>query len=281
MKLKKQNAELYIPKIVPTKHTLSKTTHMAIAAHHDDVEIMAYDGILKCYKKDDLWFAAVIVTDGSGCVRAGKYRDYSNQEMMQTRKKEQKKAAEIGGYNALALLDYPSSAVSTNSVVEELAKLILETKPQVLYTHNLADKHQTHIGVVVSVIKAIRTLDVKSRPKCLYGCEVWRDLDWMLDSEKMTFDVSGNKELALDLIKVFDSQIASGKQYDLATLGRRLANATYAAPRAIDKSDAVTYAMDLTPLIKDDELDVLTYVTKYIERFKEDVKDKIKKVLKK
>ena len=31
-------------------------------------------------------------------------------------------------------------------VVEEIRKMILDAQPEVLYTHNLADKH-THIGV--------------------------------------------------------------------------------------------------------------------------------------
>jgi hypothetical protein len=55
------------------------------------------------------------------------------------------------------------------------------------------------------------------------GCEVWRDLDWLLDSDKVALDSSAKPELAAALLKVFDSQISGGKRYDLATLGRRAA----------------------------------------------------------
>ncbi|MEI9866262.1 MAG: hypothetical protein WDN00_17245 [Limisphaerales bacterium] len=59
----------------------------------------------------------------------------------------------------------------------------------------------------------------------MIGCEVWRNLDWLGDNEKFLMDVSGHDKLAARLNGVFASQIAGGKRYDLATLGRRSANA--------------------------------------------------------
>jgi len=56
---------------------------------------------------------------------------------------------------------------------------------------------------------------------------VWRDLDWLVDSDKAPFDVSEHENLQAALLGVFDSQIAGGKRYDLASMGRRRANATY------------------------------------------------------
>ena len=38
MKLNKADAELFIPDGKPTEEALERTTHMAIAAHHDDIE---------------------------------------------------------------------------------------------------------------------------------------------------------------------------------------------------------------------------------------------------
>ena len=60
----------------------------------------------------------------------------------------------------------------------------------------------------------------------------------------------------LKALEVFDSQICGGKRYDLATEGRRVANATYAASHGVDTATAFSYAMDLTPLIKDKNLDI-------------------------
>lgn len=282
MKLIKDTAELFIFDNKPVEEAVKRTTHMSIAAHQDDIEIMAYDGILKCFNKPNNWFFGVVVTNGSGSARDKEYKDYTDQQMIQIRKLEQKKAAFIGEYGALALLDHSSKEVKdfkNVEIIDELLGLLNEAKPEILYTHNLADKHDTHIGVTTKVIKALRKMDKANRPKKVYGCEVWRNLDWVVDTEKVSFDVSGHPNLASSLVEVFDSQIVGGKRYDLATIGRRLANATYSESHFIDEANQVSLAMDLTPLIEDDNLDITTYVVDYIERFKKDVSDRISKML--
>jgi len=281
MKFIKPNAEFFVPDKLDLKEAMERTTHMAIGAHQDDLEIMAIDGILKCYQKNDLWFMGVVVTNGAGSARDGVFKDYTDEEMQAIRKIEQRSAASIGEFGAVIQLDYPSKEAkdpNNYNIVVELANLIELSKPEVIYTHNLADKHDTHLGVVTKTIKAIRTLKKGHRPKALYGCEVWRDLDWLNDNEKVAFDVSGNPELSLQLINIFESQIAGGKRYDLATIGRRLANATYSSSHTVDESDAIIYAMDLTPLINDDNLDILTFITDTINRFKKQVTDKLNTV---
>lgn len=282
MKLVKPTASFFIPDHKPIEEAVSRTTHMSIAAHHDDIEIMAYDGISQCLNHENKWFFGVVVTNGSGSARTGIYQHYTDQMMMDIRKEEQKKAAYLGDYGALALLDYSSNETKdphNTIIVDELSELILKAHPEVLYTHNLADKHDTHIGVATKVIKAIRQLYPHQRPHKLYGCEVWRGLDWMMDDEKIAFDASHHANLAQALVEVFDSQIAGGKRYDLATIGRRLANATYYTSHQVDQSNQLIYAMDLTPLIQDDHLNIEEYVTGYIDRFKMDVINKIKKMI--
>lgn len=279
MKLINQNAEIFILNNSEENEELNKTTHMCISAHHDDIEIMAYNGILECFHKKDKRFFGVVVTNGSGSARSGAYSHYTDDDMKKIRKLEQKKAAIIGDYVGVAFLDYPSSTVKNSEsqdVILDIKSLILTCNPEVVYTHNLADKHDTHIGVVVKTIEALREIEPEKRPKKLFGCEVWRSLDWLLDDDKVINDVSSHPNLANALVEVFDSQVAGGKRYDLAAIGRRRANATYLDSHLIDNYEQVTYAMDLTPLIKDDSLDIIEYVVSYIERFKNDVILKVK-----
>ena len=110
------------------------------------------------------------------------------------------------------------------------------------------------------MLEAIRELDPTERPSKLYGCEVWRDLDWLLDEEKVQFDVAGHENLEMALLGVFDSQDVGGKRYDLASLGRRRAHATYAESHETDITESMIFAMDLTPLIEDDDLDPRAFV---------------------
>ena len=274
MEFKMPSAQLFVPDGLGAEAALARTTHMAIGAHQDDLEIMAYDGIIKCFQQTDKWFCGVVVTNGSGSPRDDVYKNYTDEQMREVRIIEQKKAAIVGEYGSQILLDFPSKAVKDGadfSAAQDIANLLRAAKPEVVYTHNLTDKHDTHIGVTLKVIEAIRSLPKKDRPKALYGCEVWRDLDWMVDSDKIAFDCSAHENLQMALVCVFDSQIAGGKRYDLATMGRRRAHATYHTSHATDKTTGITFGMDLTPLIADDDKDVADYAQELIRRFASDV----------
>lgn len=269
---------IYIPDGLEEEAAVARTTHLAIAAHQDDIEFMAYAPIAECFGSSGKWFGAVVVTDGAGSPRSGIYADYTDEEMKKVRIVEQKKAAFLGEYSFLALLGHPSKEVKAGerAIAEELASLIKRAKPKYLYTHNLADKHETHVATALRVIAALRLLKPEERPEKVFGCEVWRDLDWLCDNEKIFLDCGSHPNLMRALSAVFDSQIAGGKRYDLAAEGRRLANATFSASHACDTYSALNYAMDLTPLI-DESADIADFITAAIERFKEQVKEGIRK----
>lgn len=280
MKLQMDSAELFVPDGTPLEAALARTTHMAVAAHQDDIEIMAYDGILACFQVEDKWFTGVVVTNGSGSPRDDLYKDYTDEAMRVVRRKEQKKAAVVGEYTVQALLDYPSSAIKTPTdkrVVEDLVALLRAARPEVVYVHNLADKHDTHVGVTLRTIEALRRLADDEKPARVYGCEVWRDLDWLVDTDKVAFDTTAHENLQAALLGVFDSQIAGGKRYDLATLARRRAHATYHASHGTDVVTGQNFAMDLTPLIHDPSLDPNVYVQEFISRLSRDVAERIAK----
>lgn len=280
MHLHLATAELFIPDGLPEAEALARTTHLAIAAHQDDIEIMAIDGILHCYRQPEHWFSGVVVTNGSGSPRDDLYRDYTDDEMQVVRRHEQKTAALVGEYAAQFLLDYPSAAVkdpAADAPVADLVAILRVTRPEVVYTHNLADKHDTHVAVALRALAALRRLAPEERPTAVYGCEVWRGLDWLLDEEKVAFDCSARESLQAALLGVFDSQICGGKRYDLATLGRRRANATYYASHATDIATGMVFAMDLTPLVADPTLEIGPYVQGYIERFAAEVQNRIKR----
>jgi LmbE family N-acetylglucosaminyl deacetylase len=274
MKLYLETAEVFVPDGLSAEEALARTTHMAVGAHQDDLEIMAFAGILECFQREDRWFTGVVVTNGSGSPRDDLYKDYADEKMRVIRRKEQRKAAIVGEYAAQVLLDHPSSAVknpSDRAPVEDLIALFRAAKPEVLYTHNLADKHDTHVAVTLRAIEAARSLPREERPQKVYGCEVWRDLDWMVDEDKVTFDVTAHENLQAALLGVFDSQVCGGKRYDLATMGRRRANATYFASHGVDVATGMIYAMDLTPLVMDETKSVSTYVRGLADRFVQDV----------
>jgi LmbE family N-acetylglucosaminyl deacetylase len=280
MKLNGPKAEIWAPDGASEADALRRVTHLGIAAHQDDIEIMSMEGILKGFGSTEEWFMAVIVTDGAGSPRDGLYGNYTDEEMQVVRRLEQKKAAFVGEYSAVAFLNYSSSTIknATNAAPRQDIKAILEaTKPRVVYTHNLADKHDTHVSVVLRTIAAIRELPAAQRPEKLYGCEIWRDLDWMMDADKQLFVLDGHENIQASLVGVFDSQIAGGKRYDLATMARRRAHATYYQSHSVDASGLLNFGMDLTPLVQDDKLDPREHVLRLIQRFSDDVGSRVRK----
>jgi LmbE family N-acetylglucosaminyl deacetylase len=274
MNFHKSTSEVYVRDGSAVQAAVACTTHLAIGAHQDDLEFMAFHGILECFGRDDRYFTGVTVTNGAGSARDGMYANYTDDEMQKVRRLEQKKAAVIGEYSAHIFLDYTSAEVKDGRnlpVVQDLKTIVELARPQVIYTHNLADKHDTHIAVVLRTLQALREIPREGRPERVYGCEVWRGLDWLCDADKIVFDVQAHENLAMSLSGVFDSQICGGKRYDLATIGRRRANATYLASHAVDQTTAASIAVDLTPLAENENLDPAEYILGFIDRFKNDV----------
>jgi LmbE family N-acetylglucosaminyl deacetylase len=282
MKLVNEGAEIWTPDGTPPEAALARTTHLAIVAHQDDAEIVAYRGILECFGSDDRWFTAVVVTDGAGSSRVGPYADTTDEEMIQIRKREQRMAGMVGEYSAVVQLAYTSAQARQargTPLIGELADLLRAARPEVVFTHNLADRHDTHVAVALRAIDACRALDEDERPGRVLGGEVWRDLDWLSDADKVALDVQERESLAMALLGVFDSQITGGKRYDLATLGRRRAHATYHQSHESDASTALSFAMDLTPLAKDRSLDVRAYAQGFVDRFGTEVSDRVSRLV--
>jgi LmbE family N-acetylglucosaminyl deacetylase len=257
---------------------MRRITHLGIGAHQDDLEFMAFHGILECFASPSKWFGGVTCTNGAGSSRIGAYAKVSDHTMMAIRRREQENAAVIGQFGVMVQLDYPSSAVKSPTdaaLKNDLKKILSATRPKVVYTHNLADKHDTHIGVVIAAIQAMRELPRRERPGKVIGCEVWRNLDWMEDADKVVMNVSGHDHLAAALNGIFDSQIAGGKRYDLATLGRRTANATFFDAHATDAASQLIFGMDLTPLVVDQSRDIVEFAAESIQKFQADVRTRL------
>lgn len=281
LKFHQSGAEIFAPDGSSSARALTRITHLGIGAHHDDLEFMAFAGIAECYSSEDRWFGGVTCTDGAGAPRSGRYSGLSDAEMRQLRRDEQRRAASAGHYAAMVQLDYPSRDIKSanrKDLVDDLERLLHVARPEIVYTHNFADKHDTHIGVALAKIEAIRRLPAGQRPQRILGCEVWRGLDWMNDDEKVVADVSGAEALAAKLHAQFDSQIAGGKRYDLATTGRRSANATFFQSHATDSATQVCLAMDMTPLIIDGGPSTGRFMSGVIGRFQADVLGRLERL---
>jgi len=274
VKLTNATADIFVPDGTAVDAALARTTHLGIGAHQDDLEFMTAHGILACFGQTDKSYCGVTCTDGAGSSRSGVYAAYTDDQMKAVRRVEQRTAAMVGRYGAMLQLDFTSKQVKAqdnSAVADDLFAILKAARPQVVYTHAPSDKHDTHVGVVRAAVAALRRLPADERPAKVYGCEIWRDLDWLPDDRKVVLDVSDRANISAALSGVFDSQISGGKRYDEAVLGRRKAHATFFESHAVDAATMLTFAMDLSPLLKDDTLSVAAYTASLIDAMKADV----------
>jgi LmbE family N-acetylglucosaminyl deacetylase len=284
MKLSRSDSDVFLPESsagLTPEAALARTTHLCVIAHQDDIEINAYPAVAECYGRSDRFFTGVVMTNGAGSARSGKYGHVTDAQMQEIRKEEQRAAARLGKFNLQLQLSHPSSDVKKSgnaAVAADLATIFGGCRPSVIYLHQPADKHDTHVGCFLRCIEAIRALPRDRRPARVLGVEGWRNLDWLADSDKVAMDASPLPELAEKLVAVFESQIAGGKRYDLAAMGRRLSNATFFASHATDTTNALSFAMDLTPLVQDDTLSVADFTLRHIENLRADVAGRLGKM---
>ncbi|HVW21029.1 MAG TPA: PIG-L family deacetylase [Opitutaceae bacterium] len=281
MKFSLPDADVYAPGAPSPEAALGRTTHLCVAAHQDDIEIMAHSAIAACRGSSERFFTGVVVTNGAGSPRAGRYAQLTDAQMQTVRREEQRCAAALGGYNLQLQLAHPSAEVKAPGhpgLAADLRAVFGGCSPQAVYLHNPADKHDTHVAVFLRCLEALRALPRDRRPRRVLGCEVWRGLDWLPDAEKVALDDSREPKLAAELLRVFDSQISGGKRYDLAALGRRAANATFHASHQTDAAHALTWAMDLTPLVADERLPVADFALGPIDRLRADVAARLRRL---
>ncbi len=87
---------------------------------------------------------------------------------------------------------HPSGIVKNPNqivVTDELRGILKWAKPDYIYTHNPFDVHDTHVAVLLRTLDALRRLSGEYMPEKVYGCEVWRSLDWLLPEDRIPIDV--------------------------------------------------------------------------------------------
>jgi LmbE family N-acetylglucosaminyl deacetylase len=278
--LSRLSAEIFVPDGAPPDVALARTTHVGVGAHPDDLEILAATAIVECCGASERFFTGIVVADGAGGPRLPEHADLSEDALKAIRRAEQRRAATLGRYSAVVLLDHPSRDVkdaSAGAVVADLASLLRVARPRELLTHALTDRHDTHVAVALRVVDACRALPEAERPARILGAEVWRDLDWLTGDDRIELAADEGEALQAELLAAFESQNGGTRRYELGTLGRRRAQATFAESHKSEPRERVVLAMDLAPLVRG-STSPAELVRAAIERFHADAADRLARV---
>jgi LmbE family N-acetylglucosaminyl deacetylase len=231
---------------------------------------MAYAGIAACHESPDQWFTGVTVCDGAGSPRTGPYTDYSDEEMIARRRQEQRDAASLGQYSLQIQLGYSSAAVkdpNSDALVTDLVSVLEQCRPEVVYLHNIADAHDTHVHLALQSVAALRKMNSSQHPRQVYGMEVWRSLDWLPEALRLALPLPADCALQSRLLRCHDSQVSGGKHYEEAVLARQKANATFSSSHEVDNCQACALAMDLSPLLEEGAISPQEYLQRCLEEF--------------
>jgi len=74
MKFSRPEADVFVPAGGDAALALARTTHLCVIAHQDDIEINAYPAVSECLGRADRFFTGVVMTNGAGSARTGKFR---------------------------------------------------------------------------------------------------------------------------------------------------------------------------------------------------------------
>lgn len=266
LELTQPDADLYTTGGEPLDAALARTTHLAVGAHADDLEIMAWHGIVAGGSA----FAGVVCTDGRGAPRGGPHAALTDDALRNLRREEQRTAATAGSYAAMLQLDHPSDAIKAGgdaNLDRDLRAILAASRPAAVYTHNPLDAHATHIGVCLATLAAIRKLPAAERPHKVWGCEVWRSLDWTAeDATLLRLERVDDWKRAMAL---HDSQIEGGRAFPDGAAGRAAGNAVFCGSHRDADNTPAWLALDLTPLVTKNGPDLETFVFDHLERFAE------------
>jgi LmbE family N-acetylglucosaminyl deacetylase len=250
------------PLFSSVEQALAACTHLAIVAHPDDLEILAGHGICETYQNPRHHFVGIVCTSGGG---APGFNGESS-TLIAMREEEQKRAAIMGEYGALFTLALESASIKNqwnDQLGQGLQSIINQSRPQLVYTHSLADRHLTHQAVCLHSVRALRQSG--HRPQQFLGCEVWGSLDWLPESVKVSLPIS-RPELIKDLIRCHRSQVQV-KAYDQAVLGRFQSNSVFQDSHNLAVASLVGFAMNLLPLVDDGQLTPAAYLKSLAELF--------------
>lgn len=242
------STRIYIPDNKKLETALKRVKHWAIVAHQDDAEIIS--GHLLYKKRKD--FGVIVLTNGAGSLRSKKTKRLSESKIIEIRNKEQEKAALLGGYSIVIQMNLPSGIVkgkrSRRVALGELKSYLLGSKAESIVTHSPFDRHETHRSVVGVLIDLFSSIEMRRYPRSILGVEVWGNLDWLPEDEKIYLPIK-NPKFVCKLLSSYRSQNETGKLFHLGTVARMAANATFSESIEGSEGGHFLLAHDLVPFI--------------------------------
>ncbi len=156
---------------------------LVLAPHMDD-EILGCGGTLRKHVLDGASVTVAFMTDGRHGdpeLNATRLPESERRErerrLVETRKQESRRAAEIIGIGSLVFLDQPDAELSVSpQVVASLAGVLRTTRPDLVYLPFLTERHRDHWETGSVFLESARSCGGELDALTCCGYEVWSPL---------------------------------------------------------------------------------------------------------
>jgi len=181
---------------------------VAVLAPHPDDDVLGCGGTLIKHRNSGHTISTITFTDGS--LGDPSFTDKS--DLIEVREKESQKAAAIIGISRSEFLrEKDQELKSTPNVIERLAGLLEEIKPDLVYLPFFLDNHPDHVAANAIFYGSVE----KNKPGfncCFY--ETWTPL-----FPNILVDISEEMDLKIKAIEEFKTQL---KQFDYVRISKGL-----------------------------------------------------------
>jgi N-acetylglucosamine malate deacetylase 1 len=184
-----------------------KKNILVLAAHPDD-EVLGCGGTIAKYSKEGHFIHVAFMSDGVFS-REGKQDDLNKE--LESRKSSAKLALKILGVNSFSFFDFPDNKmdlIATIDVAKKIEELILQYKPQIVFTHHFGDVNVDHAKVHEATVVACRS-QPNHPVKSILCYEVPSSTEWQLPGKNMDF----TPNYFVDISAFLEKKILSLKEY--------------------------------------------------------------------
>lgn len=200
---------------VPTSAKTGTIVSLCIAGECGDVERLGLGGVIDALYNPNKSFVGVVTRAPHDIQNGGRYGLYSPADMIDIRLAEQQKAANIGSYGSIYVLNYQSYE-DRESIIEDYVSLFKAYRPEIVYTYSPFEKDPAKIEVMKMVITALGRIEDGYRPQVIYGSYLGASLDLLADGQSVSLGLDSKVEYAYSVLDIYDSANENGENWDVA-----------------------------------------------------------------
>ncbi len=207
-------------KYIPTSNKKGKQVAMGFAVEAGEIEVISSAHISDILCEGNRSFVGVITRTPHDVLPCGDYEAYSENDMVSVRLHESIKAANIGSYQALYLLNDGELEEVNEELVNDYYDLLFTYKPDIVYTYSPLDRNKEHIISLKALLLALSKLE-DYFPEHIYAVHFDGE-GYIFDEEDIVhLDVDSRYDIINSMLSVYVSLSEAG-------------NALYAADTAFD-----------------------------------------------